>query len=258
MLRLFGDHTVFSAFKRLLHLVRGAGISRTLSVFASVVDDQYLRCFDRKYRVRTSGIIKLASTGFETSRLRDATQYGPVNGWAFRRLLRELNLPRKLHFADLGCGLGRACLLAGEYGFEKVTGVELAPDLCAGARENVARCRLPAGSRASITILQMDVLDFCQRTDDDVFFMFRPFSWEFLDRVLHKLAERAVRRQKPLTIVYSERMLHADPQERAISQNQAVRKVYEAAAFGQAFFVYDCGNQFAKSANHPNARPAPA
>jgi SAM-dependent methyltransferase len=226
-----------------------------LAVFASVVDDQYLKCFDRKYRVRTSGIVRLASTSFEPSRLRDATQYGPVNGWALRRLLKDLNLPRQLHFVDLGCGLGRACLLAAEYGFEKVTGVELAPELCAGARENVATCRPPSGTLSPITILQMDVLDYCDLTGDDVFFMYRPFSGEFLGRVLSQLAGRARRKQKVLTIIYSERMLHSETHEQTISRNPAFRKIYEAGTFGQTFFVYQCGSQCAEPAEQPMPRP---
>src|SRR5213592_1843724 len=123
------------------------------------------------YGVRTSGYVSLASTSVDRAKLRHATSYGPVNAWAFRRLLRNLSLPRTLHFADLGCGLGRACILAAEYGFEKVTGVELAPELCAVARENMSCCRLPESSRSRIKIVEGDVLDYCAATDDDVFFV---------------------------------------------------------------------------------------
>jgi hypothetical protein len=55
MLRLLGNHTLFSAFKRLLHLIRGAGVKKAFSILVSGLDDQYLKIFDRRYRVRTSG-----------------------------------------------------------------------------------------------------------------------------------------------------------------------------------------------------------
>src|SRR5438034_2673150 len=119
---IFGNHTLASAFKRLVDLLRGFGVVNTLSVCVWTLDDQHLRSFDRRYGVRTSGYVSLASTSVDRAKLRHATSYGPVNAWAFRRLLRNLSLPRTLHFADLGCGLGRACILAAEYGFEKVTG----------------------------------------------------------------------------------------------------------------------------------------
>jgi SAM-dependent methyltransferase len=168
--------------------------------------------------------------------LRDATQYRPANAWGFRRLLRELALPRHLRFVDVGCGLGRICILAGEYGFEKVTGVDLAPEFCAQARENAARCRPPAGRMSPIEILEMDALEFCARTDDDVFFMFRPFSWHLLQQVLEKLVERS--RKKPLTIIYSEKMMLAGSHARDMAELPVLRKVFEGGWFGQAFYVY--------------------
>ena len=239
---IFGNHTLASAFKRLVDLLRGFGVVNTLSVCVWTLDDQHLRSFDRRYGVRTSGYVSLASTSVDRAKLRHATSYGPVNAWAFRRLLRNLSLPRTLHFADLGCGLGRACILAAEYGFEKVTGVELAPELCAVARENMSCCRLPESYRSRIKIVEGDVLDYCAATDDDVFFVYRAFSVEFFRRVLTKLAEGATRRSRPLTIIYTER-LSWPPSDgvKVFSEDQTFRKVDERSMFGQAFHVYGCG-----------------
>ena len=249
MLRVLGNHTGFSALKRMLHLLRGAGARKTFGVLVSSLDDHYLKTFDRRYRVLTSGYVPLSSTSIAPARLRDATQYRPANAWGCRRLLRELGLPRQLHFVDLGCGLGRICILAGEYGFEKVTGVELAPELCAQARANLKRCRPPSGRISPISILEMDALNFCERTDDDVFFMFRPFSWEFMRRILDQLIERS--RRKPLTIIYSEKMMLPGSYTRQISEEPALRKTFAGGWFGQAFFVYQCGNQVKVSKRDP-------
>jgi SAM-dependent methyltransferase len=251
MPRLFRNHSLGSAFQRLSRLVRGVGVLKTFSLMVSYMDDLHLRLFDRRYGVKTSGYISLASTSFAADRLPDATAYAPVNGWAFRKLLQELNLPRSLHFVDLGCGLGRACILAGEYGFEKIIGVELASELCSMARKNIASCRLPAGKLSAIEICQMDAMDFCTRTDDDVFFMFRPFKWAFLISILDKLVERATSLGKPMVIIYSERMMHDDSYARAFSENRAFRKVREAGMYGQAFFIYECGTHFARIERGP-------
>lgn len=240
MPRLFSNHTLGSAFQRLLRLVRGIGLAKTLSLIWSNLDDQHFKSFDRRYGIKTSGYINLASTSFTPERLADATIYGPVNGWAFRKLLRELSLPRKMHFVDLGCGLGRACILAGEYGFEKVTGVELAPELCALARENIASCRARTGLHSPIEIRQMDVKEFCEQTDGDIFFMFRPFTELFLRAILDKLQERAASLKKPLVIIYSERMMHADSYEKVFAGHRALHRLHEAGMHGQAFFVYEC------------------
>jgi SAM-dependent methyltransferase len=204
------------------------------------LDDKYLKSFDRRYRVKTSGFILLPTTSFDPARIRDATQYAPAYGWAVRRLLKQLNLPRKLHFADLSRGLGRICILAAEYGSAKVTGVDLAPEFCATARENATNCRPPSGCFSPITILQMDVLDLCETTDDDVFFMFRPFSGKFLKLILDTLAARARSRNKSLTIIYSERAAVPGNYASTIAPNPAFRHQCEAVFWGQAFHVFQC------------------
>jgi predicted RNA methylase len=237
-----GNHTFYSAVRRLFGLLSGVGLINTLSICVSVIEDRYLKCFDRKYGVRTSGYISLATTSFDPAKLHNATRYGPVNAWAFRWILNQLCLSKSLRFADLGCGLGRPCILAAEYGFSKVTGVELASDLCAVARENISIWRSGASPGApSVSIVQGDVLDYCGQTDDDVFFMFRPFEWEFFCTVLKKLADRAFVGARCITVIYSERMMLPRSFAEAFSHDHRFRKVYEGSKLGQSFYVYECG-----------------
>lgn len=243
MPRLLGTHSLSSAWQRLRRLIQGLGFIQTCALLIGTFDDRWLKTFDRRYRVKTSGFIPLDQTSFKPERLRDATQYGPTNGWAVRRLLKRLNLPRELRFCDVGSGLGRICILAAEYGFAKVTGVELAPELCGAARENIAGCRLSVAQRATISILQMDALDYCASTEDDVFFMFRPFSGEFLVVVLDKLAARSHERNQPLTLIYSERVMATANHGETIAAHGAYRKQCDAVIFGQAFYVFQCAPQ---------------
>ena len=239
-MRLLGSHSISSAGQRFVRLLRGLGLVQTLALVLGSLDDKYLRLFDRRYHVRTSGFILLNQTSFDPSRLRDATQYGPVNGWGFRRMLRRVGLSRELRFVDLGCGLGRPCVLAAEYGFAHVTGVELAAEFCAVARANAERCRPPGGRHSDITILQSDVCDYCETSDDDVFFMFRPFSEDFLKIVLHKLSARAAARGKILTVIYSERALVSQNYAETIAAHPAFRRREDATYFGQSFYVFEC------------------
>ncbi len=254
MSRLPGEHTVGSALRRLIHLLRTAGVGGAGVILISAMDDKYLRSFDRRHRVQTSGFLRLAETGFDRTRLPDATQYAPVSGWGFRRFLKELNLPRHLRFVDLGAGLGRACLLAAEYGFSRVIGVELAPELCAGARRNVASFRPSHGRATPVEILQMDVLEYCSRAEDDVIFMFRPFSGDFFRVVLDKIVARARAMAKPLTVIYSERMAVPGSFKETLDSHPAFRKIHEAGIWGQAFYVYQCGSEFSPAENRPPAR----
>jgi len=241
MSSLLGTHSLGSAWKRLRDQWRMLGPAQTAALLLGTLDDRYLRLFDRRYRVQTSGFIQLNTTSFTPARLRDATQYGPANGWAVRRLFRKLKLPTACQFCDLGSGLGRICILAAEHGFSKVTGVELAPELCAKARENIAHCRLSDTQRGRIEILEMDVLNYCATTEDDVFFMFRPFSIEFLVVVLARLADRAQSRQRGLVLIYSERAALNVQHGETIAAHSAYKKQEEIIFWGQKFYVFHCG-----------------
>ena len=239
MTNLLGNLTASSASKRLLNLLEHYGIGETVAVCVAMIDDQHLKTFDRKYNVRTSGHVELSETSFDASKLDKATSYGPVNAWGLRKLLQTLDLPKSSAFVDLGSGLGRACIIAAEYGFAKVTGVELAPELCKVARENVANCQVPAARELPIEIIEGDVFDYCDHSDDDIYFMYRAFSLKFLEDVLAKLVERAVSRKKSFTVIYTERLAWP-PSESVtmISSNRAFEKKYEGSIWGQAFFVY--------------------
>jgi SAM-dependent methyltransferase len=226
-----------SASKRLLTLLRHFPIRKIAAICAAMIDDYHVRSFDRKYKVRTSGHIQLSDTSFDASKLNKATSYGPVNAWGFRKLLQILDLPRPSSFVDLGCG--RACIIAAEYGFNKVTGVELAPELCKVARENVGSCPGNDGRKLPVEIIEGDVLDYCDRSQDDVYFTYRAFSLDFFREVLERLMHRAVVNKRPFTLIYTERLgWPQSPCVTALAEERTLRRVYEGSMFGQAFFVY--------------------
>lgn len=242
MSRLLGHHTLRSASQRFLKLLRQGGPAATLSTLLASLDEKYVKGFDRRYRIRTSGIIYLPTTSFDPARLADATQYGPINGWGFRKFLRKSGFPRNLHFVNVGCGLGRACILAAEYGFEKVTGVDLAAELCEGARQNIARCRLPSRRKlAPIDIVQMDGLLYCGQTKADLLLMFRPFSRKLTRQVLDALAGRARSLNKTMTVIFTERMLVRDSYAPVFAETGSYRALRQAAHWGQAFYLFQCG-----------------
>jgi len=235
----FGNLGASSAVKRFADLYANFGLLNTMVVTLAMMDDYHLRTFDRRYGIRTSGHIELSATSFEKSKLQHATAYGPVNGWGFRRLLKHLQLQKSCGFVDLGSGLGRACFVAAEYGFSRVTGVELAPELCATARENIASCRLPISQKERIRILEQDALEYCDAAEDGVFFMYRAFSLRFLELVCEKVILRAKQLEKRLTIIYTERLGLPSASVELLSNNASLRNTFTYYSFGQAFYVYE-------------------
>lgn len=113
-------------------------------------------------------------------------------------------------FVDLGCGKGRVVLMASQYPFRAVRGIELNRRLARRARRNLRRWT--ADSRAAcrdVAIERGDVLgaELQQILDGGgpvVLFLFNPFGAEVLAPLLERLAAAARSRTKaaPIDLVY--------------------------------------------------------
>ncbi len=88
-------------------------------------------------------------------------------------------------FVDLGCGKGRALLLAEEYGFRRIVGVEFSAKLARIASRNAAK----AGS-ARIAVVRSDVRAFDFPEGPLVVFLYNPFSAQITRSVMQRLASR--------------------------------------------------------------------
>lgn len=103
-----------------------------------------------------------------------------------RELVEAINFlevePHKLTFIDLGCGKGRALLVASEIGFGEVVGVEFASELVDIATANLAKMRI-----TEARVVHADAGDFEFPTTDMVVYLYNPFSKEVLQRVLANL-----------------------------------------------------------------------
>jgi predicted RNA methylase len=110
-----------------------------------------------------------------------------------------VDLNEKDVFVDLGSGLGRPVFAASWRGAKRAIGVEVVPDLCAAAAENLACSRL-AGKNIQFVCANATE---CELADTTVLFMFHPFGEHTLRTVLQNL-EIARKRatSSPLRIIY--------------------------------------------------------
>jgi hypothetical protein len=116
-------------------------------------------------------------------------------------------------FIDIGAGKGRGLLVASEYPFRKVIGIELNSALAGIARANVAhwtrtRAADPtAAPLAPIQVLEQDVLDFDLPATPVLLFLFHPFEApvlrQFLRRIETRFAARSESSPEPaLDLIY--------------------------------------------------------
>ncbi|HXN51072.1 MAG TPA: class I SAM-dependent methyltransferase [Candidatus Acidoferrum sp.] len=140
--------------------------------------------FDRSLGVDTKGPVGLWYLRIESDNVRDAIRYEGVNPLIFRQALREVHDDFEgFTFVDLGCGKGRALLLANEFRFSQLIGVEFAPELAAVARSNCHRAAVQA------TVLSQDAAQFPFPAGNIVVYLYNPFGPTVLNPVLDHLLE---------------------------------------------------------------------
>ena len=96
--------------------------------------------YDVRHRVRTRGVVPVAELGLT----RDSIQYEGIAPKTLRKALAALGPLDGYTFVDLGSGMGRAVLVASEFPFRRIVGVEIAPELHA-----IACSQRPPVSRAA-------------------------------------------------------------------------------------------------------------
>jgi SAM-dependent methyltransferase len=105
-----------------------------------------------------------------------------------RRILERVPDSAATTFLDLGCGKGRALIVATEFGFRSVIGVELSPDLCRAARANaeIVAARFP--ERAAIEIVRGDAVEYVLPDGPLAIFLYHPFHRILMQRLADRLA----------------------------------------------------------------------
>jgi SAM-dependent methyltransferase len=130
----------------------------------------------------TSGMIHHSRLGSE------ATDYQPVDPDVFRATLAHVvnhasGDLSQFTFVDLGCGKGRALLLAEECAFKKIVGVDLAKALVETSLRNAAA----VGSKR-ITVVHGDAREFGFPPGPLVVFLYNPFSAQITRSVMQRLS----------------------------------------------------------------------
>jgi SAM-dependent methyltransferase len=141
--------------------------------------------FDRTFGVET----RLTVWRKRLSGKPDSVDYEAVNPALFARALPYV--PRAT-FVDLGCGKGRALILAHQAGFREVIGVEIAPRLLRAAKRNTRRLNIPA----ALALADAATYHFPDRPI--VAFLYNPFGTPTLEAVIEKLRGH----RHPVHVIY--------------------------------------------------------
>jgi len=129
--------------------------------------------------------------------------YQPTEPALFREMMASLPIEfKRFTFVDLGSGKGRTLLMASEYPFRKIVGVELIAELHDAAEENISDYRSPTQRCAQIEAVCMDACEFDLPDTPLVLYLFNPLPEAGLQRVLRNLEQSLEQAPRPVWVVY--------------------------------------------------------
>ena len=158
--------------------------------------------FDIRHGTDTAGKIDINELVASPESTLHNRGYQAVNELHFNKAIRSLNLSERSGFLDLGCGKGKALLLAAnDRLFAFVQGVELSPALCRIAKTNVTRNLGPC-HRAKVNIVEGDASTMPVSPLINVVFLFHSFDEMVLGAALSNLKKSLAARPRPLLFLY--------------------------------------------------------
>lgn len=108
----------------------------------------------------------------------------------------------RFSFIDLGCGKGRALLLASRHPFQQILGVELDPALACIAQQNLRRFTAPWQQCHHLRVLHADATTVDLPLTPIVLFLYNPFLAPVLRRVLRRLERSLQHQPRELWLLY--------------------------------------------------------
>jgi SAM-dependent methyltransferase len=193
--------------RRLRHSIDSSGFGRTLAdivaqrfAYSAADDDS----FDREFGTSTSGSMEPDHLGIADPALREkAILYLPSPARVTRWMLRNAGVNHsQFSFLDLGCGKGRVLLVASEFDFIRVVGVDISAELCEIARRNATIFQPPTRRCRDIQVQNVDATKLDFPAGDLLIHLYHPFSPELTFRILERLGASLSERPRRVVIAY--------------------------------------------------------
>ena len=169
-------------------------------------DDQVCE-FDRDHGVETDGRFDgwtyLSDLDIPSPNWIDGNDYAAIEPERFQRVLASLDLAfEDFTFIDFGSGKGRALLLASEFPFKRILGLEFSPELHRTAEENIQRYHSVTQRCRNIQSVNVDFVDFALPPEPSILFFFHPCRARVLSAVVAGLGRSLLSHPRALYIAY--------------------------------------------------------
>ncbi|NMC63398.1 MAG: class I SAM-dependent methyltransferase, partial [SAR324 cluster bacterium] len=169
--------------------------------------------FDMHYGVVTKVGEDVDRSGIGEEQSCHCYEYQPASVVMVKKSLKNLQICYEEYvFIDLGSGKGRVLVLAAEFPFKKIIGVEIIEELHNIAEQNIRNCYLPSYAKQRIESVLMDVSNFRFPNENLVLFLFNPFSEKIIRHVIRNLYTSLQEKPRKIIVMYMN-PAHASPFE---------------------------------------------
>lgn len=141
--------------------------------------------------------------------------YQPTEPALFRDMLASLmqaspkiNI-REFTFIDIGSGKGRVLLMAADYPFQRILGIELLPELHRVAKENLAKYKSDSQQCFTIDCIQGDASELIFPAEPTVLYLFNPLPESALAKMITNLEQSLRRHPRPVFLLYHNPLLES-------------------------------------------------
>jgi SAM-dependent methyltransferase len=198
-------------FRDKLHRIRfsisSTGLRRGLADVGTILltySPEADRSFDKRFGTDTAGSVRPGDLGIADPEARQsAILYLPSPTRVTHWMLDHVGIDhRDFSFIDLGCGKGRVLLVASNYPFQQIIGVEISSELAKIARANAERYQPTSRRVAAIEVRNIDATKADYPDSNLLVHLYHPFQTPITEVVLGKLEAAYEARPRRIVVAY--------------------------------------------------------
>ncbi len=160
--------------------------------------------WDFRHHVETRKPLALCDLAISSPNVPFGRHYEATDPAVFRAILQRLSIEyERFTFIDFGSGKGRAVLLASDFPFARIIGLEFSSDLVRLADKNCLTYRSTTQKCRTLSILCTDFAEFSLPAEPLVLYFFDPLkSTDLMEALLTKIAQSAQSRPRPVFLIH--------------------------------------------------------
>ena len=161
------------------------------SLFNELIDNYF---FDLFYNVETQ------FREGKTNKFNN--HYAPTYYSLIKESFSVIKNKNKLNFIDVGCGKGKVLLVASDFGFKKIIGIDLSKKLLHICKQNIYNYKKLKHKKKLIKLINIEATKY-KVTNENVFYFFDPFSGLVLNTFLKNILLSFKKNKRVIYIIFA-------------------------------------------------------